>query len=515
MTLAGIPLRGVSIAGRETWFRVPSLDLAFDVGRSPAEIVPAPSLFLSHAHLDHAGGLAYWASQRRLLRLAPARVFADPATVPSWRQILALHAGLEGVEYHVAVEGLASGDTVDLRRDLSVTAFRVDHRVPTLGFVASEVRRRLVPAWQGRSEDDIRAALSRGEPVTQRSPRPLVAFSGDTGIGFFSSAPREAFEAFRQRLAADGFPDRLEELAGENPKTLTEEARKILKDVESWAEQGGVEDASILHTLALVDYSRGDVERARLRLRKAARTSSDALLFENLGDLYRISGKVRTALENYKIAAKTAPETSPVHRKLGLALYDAKDFGAAVKPLKVALEQHKEDPDLHLKTARALLASGDFQGTVEVAQAAGRKFPKDPLLPSCAILAYGRMKKFRDAQKTFEKAVEIDPKSADVHLAHGMALLDEGKLPEASEAFRTALECDASRPEAHYGLGLAANRDLAFDTALGHLKKSVGLKPDYAEAWYAMKTTYEGLKKFEAAVEALNKAIALNPRLSA
>lgn len=352
-----------------------------------------------------------------------------------------------------------------------------------------------------KAERDSLADKAKREQTTQRF--------------FFGRKAREAFEVFRQRLAADGFPDRLEELAGENPKTLTEEARKILKDVESWAEQGGVEDASILHTLALVDYSRGDVERARLRLRKAARTSSDALLFENLGDLYRISGKMRTALENYKIAAKTAPETSPVHRKLGLALYDAKDFGAAVKPLKVALEQLREDPDLHLRTARALLESGDFQGTVEVALAAGRKFPKDPLLPSCAILAYGRMKKFRDAQKTFEKAVEIDPRSADVHVAHGMALLDEGKLPEAAESFRTALECDASRPEAYYGLGLAANRDLAFDTALGHLKKSVGLKPDYAEAWYAMKTTYEGLKKFEAAVEALNKAIALNPRLSA
>ena len=195
MTVAGIPFRGVSIAGRETWFHVPSLDLAFDVGRRPAAIVPAPHLFLSHAHLDHAGGLAYWASQRRLLRLAHARVFADPATVPAWREILALHAGLEGVEYHVSIEGLAPGETFDLRRDLSVTAFRVDHRVPTLGFVASEVRRRLVPAWQGRSEDDIREALARGEPVTQRSPRPLVAFSGDTGIGFFSSAPRKAFEA--------------------------------------------------------------------------------------------------------------------------------------------------------------------------------------------------------------------------------------------------------------------------------------------------------------------------------
>ena len=195
LTLAGIPLRGVSIAGRETWFHVPSLDLAFDVGRSPADVVPAPSLFLSHAHLDHAGGLAYWASQRRLLRLPPARVFTDPATVPAWRQILALHEGLEGVGYHVTVEGLGPGESVDLRKDLSVSAFRSDHRVPTVGFVASEVRHRLVPAWQGRPEGEIRAAILGGEVVTSRTPRPLVAFSGDTGVGMFESAPREAFEA--------------------------------------------------------------------------------------------------------------------------------------------------------------------------------------------------------------------------------------------------------------------------------------------------------------------------------
>ncbi len=195
MTLAGIPLRGVSIAGRETWFHVPSLDLAFDVGRGPADVVPAPNLFLSHAHLDHAGGLAYWASQRRLLRLPPARVFTAPEAVPAWNQILALHAGLEGVEYHVAVEGLAAGASVDLRKDLAVSAFRADHRVPAIGFVASEVRRRLVPEWQGRPEEEIRDAIRRGEELTHRTPRPLVAFSGDTGVEVFRNAPREAFEA--------------------------------------------------------------------------------------------------------------------------------------------------------------------------------------------------------------------------------------------------------------------------------------------------------------------------------
>lgn len=195
MTLAGIPFRGVSIAGRETWFHVPSLDLAFDVGRSPADVVPAPSLFLSHAHLDHAGGLAYWASQRRLLRLPPARVFTDPGTVPAWTTILGLHAGLEGVAYDVAVEGLGPGSTVALRKDLAVSAFRADHRVPALGFVASEVRRRLVPAWEGRAESEIRAAVLAGEEVTRRSERPLVAFSGDTGVGVFGTAPPALLEA--------------------------------------------------------------------------------------------------------------------------------------------------------------------------------------------------------------------------------------------------------------------------------------------------------------------------------
>ena len=53
---AGLPLRGVSVAGRETWFHFPTLGFAFDLGRSPWELVSVPHVFLSHAHLDHVGG---------------------------------------------------------------------------------------------------------------------------------------------------------------------------------------------------------------------------------------------------------------------------------------------------------------------------------------------------------------------------------------------------------------------------------------------------------------------------
>jgi ribonuclease Z len=194
-TIAGLPLRGTSSAGRETWFHFPTLRLAFDIGRAPTELVSVPSLFLSHAHLDHAAGLAYWCSQRRLFRLPGGIVRTHPLAVPAWREILALHERLEDVRYDSRVEAMAPGETVSLRRDLSVAAFRVDHRVPTLGFLACEVRRRLRPEWSGKGTEAVREAAAAGADVAGPVSLPLVAYSGDTAAGFFDLAPEAVFEA--------------------------------------------------------------------------------------------------------------------------------------------------------------------------------------------------------------------------------------------------------------------------------------------------------------------------------
>jgi ribonuclease Z len=194
-TFAGLPLSGVSAAGRETWFHLPTLRLAFDLGRAPSELVPVSNLFLSHAHLDHASGLAWWCSQRRLQRMAGGVARTHAEAVPLWREILALHERLEGVGYDARVEAMEPGVPVFLRRDLSVTAFPVDHRVPSLGFLASEVKRKLLSAFAGHDAEEIRAAATRGEAVAREVAIPIVAYSGDTAAGFFDLAPPEVFRA--------------------------------------------------------------------------------------------------------------------------------------------------------------------------------------------------------------------------------------------------------------------------------------------------------------------------------
>ncbi len=335
-----------------------------------------------------------------------------------------------------------------------------------------------------------------------------------TSRQFFGRKARDTFEILKQRLVADGFPERIETLAaGFGNKNLSEEAKRLIKDVESWMEQGGLEDPNVLHTLAVLDYARGDAKRAELRLRTASRISADPLLWENLGDLMRLTGRAKRAVEAYRNAGKSAKDDSPVHRKLGLALFSASEYSGAVKPLTIALHNHPEDLDLYLKTARALTESGDFQKAVDLTHSGGKKFPRSPELPACAVVAFAKMKRFRDAESAFQAAVQIDAKSPDAYVARGFAYLEEGKPAEARKCFTTALECDPSRAEAFCGLGLAANRGGNFEDALQNLLRAVEIRSDYAEAWYAMKTTYEGLKKFESAVEALNKAVALNPHL--
>src|SRR5262249_26255902 len=157
-TWAGIPISGVSIAGRETWFHLPTFHVALDLGRCPTELVSIARVFLSHAHLDHGAGVAYWASQRTLGRMPGGVVHTTPEAVEGLQRVLGLHAELEGVpEYLAAVEAMAPGAAVMLRKDACVTAFRVQHRVPGLGFIVSERRNRLRAEFRNADAEEIKA----------------------------------------------------------------------------------------------------------------------------------------------------------------------------------------------------------------------------------------------------------------------------------------------------------------------------------------------------------------------
>jgi ribonuclease Z len=186
---AGIAIEGVSIAGQESFYKVPGFHALLEFGRAPDDTVGYSTVCLTHGHLDHAAGLAHHASRRTLQGLPPARVFAPEEAVPDLEAWLAISHRLENVDYGVHVTPAVPGRTVALRNDLELKFLPGRHRVPTVGYLFSEIKRKLKEEFIGLPGERIAALRAGGTEVTRREETPLLAYPGDCGSAIFEAAP--------------------------------------------------------------------------------------------------------------------------------------------------------------------------------------------------------------------------------------------------------------------------------------------------------------------------------------
>jgi ribonuclease Z len=189
----GIHLLGASLAGEETYLVLPELNLAFDVGRAPREVLAVDHVFLSHGHMDHAAGIAYYFSQRMFVDNQPGTVYVPAGLDGPLHELLRIWAQIDGQEPAANIVVARPGQDVSLRRDLVVRPFEVNHPsrrrergvVRALGFSAIEVRHKLLPQHEGLTGPQIVELKTQGVPITRRVEAPLVCYCGDTAPGDF------------------------------------------------------------------------------------------------------------------------------------------------------------------------------------------------------------------------------------------------------------------------------------------------------------------------------------------
>src|SRR3972149_1653835 len=121
--------QGSSMAGEETAEILPEMNLAFDVGRAPRELISIDHVFLTHGHMDHSAGLAYYFSQRNFVGNAPGCVIAPNALVQPIRALMPAWARIEGHAPPKKLVGLPRGECRELRPGFTPRAFDVNPRV--------------------------------------------------------------------------------------------------------------------------------------------------------------------------------------------------------------------------------------------------------------------------------------------------------------------------------------------------------------------------------------------------
>lgn len=181
--IGGIRLAGFSLAGEETVVAAPEYNVCFDVGRAPREVVSIDNVCLTHGHMDHAAGIAYYFSQRAFLGNSPGRIIAHRILAPAIQRLMDVWAEIEGHPSPTQIQGVEPLEDVVIRRGLVVRPFSVRHSGSSLGYCLIEVRHKLKAEFVGKSGPQLVALKRQGVAIENRVEVPVLTYTGDTALG--------------------------------------------------------------------------------------------------------------------------------------------------------------------------------------------------------------------------------------------------------------------------------------------------------------------------------------------
>ncbi len=176
----GVHLEGQSVAGVETWMRVPEWSLALDVGRCPELLSRCKHLALTHAHMDHAGGLAQYLAMRQLYALEAPTVYAPAQCCDELRVIVDAWGRLHRRAFDWTLVGMQPGDEAPLGGGRWLRALPADHVVPALGYAVLERPRRRKAEFASATPRTLKTLAEEGVTISEVTERVLLAISGDT-----------------------------------------------------------------------------------------------------------------------------------------------------------------------------------------------------------------------------------------------------------------------------------------------------------------------------------------------
>ena len=139
------PLRvfGESIAGEATCLQIPEFDLGFDIGNCPRMMLSCKHLAITHGHMDHIGGLAYFCSQRRFQGMGNGRIICDERIAPAIKRMMDGYVDLERQRTPYDLIAIKPDQPVEIKNNILLRGFETEHTCPSFGYTVSERRTKL------------------------------------------------------------------------------------------------------------------------------------------------------------------------------------------------------------------------------------------------------------------------------------------------------------------------------------------------------------------------------------
>ncbi len=177
---------GYSVAGEETVVAVPQLDVCFDVGKAPDQIISINHILLTHGHMDHAAGIAYYLSHRNFCGQSAGTILAPKNLLGPIRQVLDAWSRLDGNQIPANLVGVKPGDEYQIKPNLFARVFPTKHTKGSVGYSVIEKRKKLKTEYLGLTSPQIVELKKQGIQIDYPLEIPIVTYFGDTQYADFS-----------------------------------------------------------------------------------------------------------------------------------------------------------------------------------------------------------------------------------------------------------------------------------------------------------------------------------------
>ena len=238
------------------------------------------------------------------------------------------------------------------------------------------------------------------------------------------------------------------------------------------------EDSSTYYNRALVYYKQNKIKNAIEDLNSALKLNpmlGEARVLR--GNLFKKTGNIKRANEDFKIADKISKSNSPFNA--GIKFYNNELYDKAIESFTNAV-------NINPNNVTALNMRG---------------------------LAYIQKGNSNKALNDFSKAIEIDSSCIDAYNNRGTIYASNKKYEKALNDFNRILELDPKSPEAYYNIGMLNQMKNDYKSSLLYFSESIkySQKKPNDITYYYRGYSYYMLGNYKEAVKDFSTAIKINP----
>jgi uncharacterized protein (TIGR02145 family) len=254
---------------------------------------------------------------------------------------------------------------------------------------------------------------------------------------------------------------------------------------------------------ATIKVEQQDLPSAMADLNKAITIDpEEANAYTNRGRIKAAQQDMQGAIADFSKAIEFGFIKYEAYNMRGLAKFNLQDYPAALADYSEAIAE--------LEMIISVSVATNEDATTRENKLAVFNLKVAEIYYNRGLADHGLMD-YKEAIKSYSKAIELNPQYAAAYYSRGFAKTILVDYPGAITDFNNAIAISPRYPAAYYYRALAKANQKDFAQAIADYDKTIELEPSYAEAYYNRAFAKSALKDYPGAIADNTKTIELNP----